>query len=68
MGDSEERRSAGQNTQQEKQEGGMNDEAETYSVAEIQAAYEKHARPDDWGVPSFYFGSLINALRGEYDD
>lgn len=41
--------------------------AEMYSVHEIRAAFGRHARPDDWGVPSFYEGILISALRGDYD-
>lgn len=42
------------------------EETETYSVAEIRAAFANHARDDDWGVPFFYDTGLIAALRGEY--
>lgn len=41
--------------------------AEFYSVAQIRAAFTKWSAPDDWGVPAFYEGGLIAALRGEYD-
>lgn len=43
------------------------DAPETYSVADIERAFEKWASPDDWGVPAFYLGGLLSALRGEYD-
>jgi hypothetical protein len=43
-----------------------NEYRETYSVAEIRAAFAQYASADDWGVPSFYEGGLISALRGEY--
>lgn len=42
--------------------------AEMYSVHEIRAAFARHARPDDWGVPSFYEEMLVSALRGNYDE
>lgn len=40
---------------------------ESYTVEQIQAAYDKHASKDDWGVPAFYATGLIAALRGEYE-
>lgn len=40
---------------------------EAYSVEEIREAFAKHASEDDWGVPKFYEGTLIAALRGEFD-
>lgn len=39
---------------------------ESYSVEEIQNAFADHAMNDSWGVPCFYEGGLISALRGEY--
>jgi hypothetical protein len=44
------------------------EDRETYSVAQIREAFAKHAGPDDWNVPHFYEGGLINALRGKYDE
>ena len=41
---------------------------EAYTVEQIRKAFFKHSRLDDWGVPSFYEGGLIAALRGEYDE
>lgn len=41
--------------------------SESYSVARIREALKEHASNDEWGVPYFYEGSLIGALRGEYD-
>lgn len=41
---------------------------ENYSVAQIRGAFAKHASEDDWGVPNFYEGGLIDALRGVYDE
>lgn len=41
--------------------------AETYSVTDIRRAFADHASNDDWGVPSFYEGSLLAALRGELE-
>lgn len=46
----------------------MDEQHETYSVAQIREAFAKHASPDDWGIPDFYEDGLIRALRGEYDD
>lgn len=46
----------------------MDENEEKYTVAEIRAAFAKHARPDDWGVPCFYEEGVIRALRGEYDE
>lgn len=43
-----------------------NERTEFYSVDDIRAAFKAHARPDDWGVESFYEDGLINALRGRY--
>lgn len=40
---------------------------ETYSVTQIRKAFDKHAGTDDWGLPAFYVGGLVAALRGEYD-
>jgi hypothetical protein len=45
-----------------------NEQDETYSVAQIRAAFHRHASPDDWGIPDFYEDGLIAALRGEYDE
>lgn len=44
-----------------------NDTTETYTVAQIREAFNRHASNDDWGVPSFYESTLVRALRGEYD-
>jgi hypothetical protein len=45
----------------------VDDETETYTVAQIRAVFAKHATPDDWSVPSFYEDSLLSALRGTHD-
>lgn len=45
----------------------VDDESETYTVAQIREVFAKHATPDDWGVRKFYEDSLISALRGKYD-
>jgi hypothetical protein len=41
---------------------------ETYSVTDIRRAFAAYASDDGWGIPSFYEGGLISALRGEFDD
>lgn len=43
------------------------EDTEMYTVYQIRKAFDQHAHPDDWNVPSFYEDSLIAALRGEYD-
>jgi hypothetical protein len=45
----------------------VDDQTETYTVAQIREVFAKHATPDDWGVRKFYEDSLISALRGKYD-
>lgn len=45
----------------------VDDQTETYTVAQIREAFAKHATPDDWSVPSFYEDGLVSALRGTYD-
>ncbi len=45
----------------------MSEQGETYTVFDIKVAFGKYASPDDWGVPAFYLGGLLAALRGEYD-
>ena len=40
---------------------------ERYTVEDIREAFDKHASPDDWGVPAMYIEGLISALRGEYN-
>jgi hypothetical protein len=46
----------------------VDDQTETYTVAQIREAFAKHAGPDDWNVPNFYEDGLIDALRGKYDE
>ena len=40
---------------------------EMYSVTEIRAAFAKYASTDKWGVPFFCEGTMLSALRGEFE-
>ncbi|PZR55255.1 hypothetical protein DNL40_02470 [Xylanimonas oleitrophica] len=49
------------------QAGHLGGQAEAYTVGQISEAFAKHASADGWGVPAFYEGGLLSALRGEFD-